>query len=118
MPCGPLFAPSIGLSLLKAGLAREGIASRIHYFTVRFAGLTGSRFYQGIANGVRPSVRYQAGEWIFSAALFDGDDDVRAYVQTILHRKRSRTNTRGREVTPALENRILETRRMAAESVD
>ncbi len=119
MPFGPLFSPSIGLSLLKSGLARNGIASRIHYFTVRFAELTGSRFYQGIANGVRPSVRYLAGEWIFSAALFDHtDDDIRSYVDVVLHRRHLRTNTRGREITPSLERRILATRRMARAFVD
>src|SRR5258708_31234132 len=80
MPFGPLFSPSIGLSLLKAALTREGMASRIHYFTVRFAELTGSRFHLRIANGVRPPVRKLTRQWIFSAALFgaDGEDGDRA----------------------------------------
>jgi len=41
MPFGPVMAPSIGLSLLKSGLARRGIASEIRYFSIRFAELVG-----------------------------------------------------------------------------
>src|SRR5258708_29826894 len=104
MPFGPLFSPSIGLSLLKAALTREGMASRIHYFTVRFAELTGSRFYLGIANGVRPSVRSPTGERIFSAALFAADDDDR-YVDTILHRPVAQNTIRHRGSSPALYKR-------------
>ena len=117
MPFGPLFSPSIGLSLLKAALTREGIASRIHYFTVRFAELTGSRFYLGIANGVRPSLRSLTGEWIFSAALFGADDDDE-YVDTILHRPFAKTNIRRRGISPALIKRILDARRMVKRFVD
>src|SRR5258708_21757788 len=101
MPFGPLFSPSIGLSLLKAALTREGMASRIHYFTVRFAELTGSRFYLGIANGVRPSVRSLTGEWIFSAALFGaGDDDEDLHM--LPHPPFAKTTNRPRRISPAL----------------
>src|SRR5258708_7211317 len=117
MPFGPLFSPSIGLSLLKAALTREGMASRIHYFTVRFAELTGSRFYLGIANGVRPSVRSLTGELILSPPLFGpGDDDQ--HVDTILHRPFAKTNIRRRGISPALIKRILDARRMVKRFVD
>ncbi len=118
MPFGPLFSPSIGLSLLKAALAREGIPSRIHYFTIRFAEAVTSRFYLGIANGIRPSVRSLAGEWIFSTALFGDCEDDEAYVETILRRPLAKTNIRRRGVSPALIRRILEARRMARQFVD
>src|SRR5258708_39461211 len=117
MPFGPLFSPSIGLSLLKAALTREGMASRIHYFTVRFAELTGSRFYLGIANGVRPSGRSLTGEWVFSAALFAaGDDDE--YVDTILHPPFAKTTICRRGISPALIKRLLHARRMGRRFVD
>lgn len=118
MPFGPLFSPSIGLSLLKAALAREGIPSRIHYFTIRFAELITSRFYLGIANGVRPSVRSLAGEWIFSAALFDDGDDDEVYVDAILRRPLAKTNVRRRRLSPALVERIVGVRRMVKQFVD
>jgi ribosomal peptide maturation radical SAM protein 1 len=114
MPFGPLFAPSIGLSLLKSALTREGLASHIHYFTVRFAELTGSRFYLGVANGFRPALRNLAGEWIFSAALF-GPGDEEEYVESIL-KLRSRNARRGN--SPALINAVLRARRLAADFVD
>ena len=37
MPFGPVFSPSIGLSLLKAGLAAQQIHAAIRYFTIPFA---------------------------------------------------------------------------------
>src|SRR5260221_7959242 len=118
MPFGPLFSPSIGLSLLKAALTREKISSRIHYFTIRFAELITSRFYLGIANGVRPSVRSLAGEWIFSAALFGDFDDDDAYVESILHRPFAKTNVRRRGISPALIERIRGARRIVNQFVD
>src|SRR5260221_5665424 len=118
MPFGPLFSPSIGLSLLKAALTREKISSRIHYFTIRFAELVTSRFYLGIANGVRPSVRNLAGEWIFSAALFGDCDDDDAYVDAVLHRPLAKTNVRRRGISPALIERILAPRRIVKQFVD
>jgi ribosomal peptide maturation radical SAM protein 1 len=114
MPFGPLFSPSIGLSLLKSGLARVGIQSRVHYFTIRFAELTGSRFYLDIANGVRPSVVKLAGEWIFSAALFDDTRDRgEAYVDTVLRRRPGKTNVKRRRTDTALIARILRAREIA-----
>ena len=69
MPFGPVFAPSLGLSLLKAGLVREGISVDIHYLTIPFAEAIGQDFYCGIADGRRPALQDLAGEWLFNAAL-------------------------------------------------
>ena len=41
MPFGNVFAPSIGLSLLKAELATQGVSACIRYFSIRFAELVG-----------------------------------------------------------------------------
>ena len=85
MPFGPVFSPSIGLSLLKAGLARQGLDAKVHYFTIRFAEAVGQGFYCGVANDGRPAVEDLAGEWLFNRALFDttAADDA-AYVEQLL----------------------------------
>ena len=85
MPFGPVFSPSIGLSLLKAGLARQGLAASVHYFTIRFAEAIGQAFYCGIADEGRPALEDMPGEWLFSRALFDttAADDAR-YVEELL----------------------------------
>src|ERR1041385_1004483 len=85
MPFGPVMAPSIGLSLLQSELARNGIAVRSRYFSIRFAELVGWSFYSAIANGSEPAMQELAGEWIFNRALFDvtPEDDQR-YIDEIL----------------------------------
>jgi ribosomal peptide maturation radical SAM protein 1 len=85
MPFGAAMSPSIGLSLLKASLARDGIESSIHYFNIRFAELAGDDFYTKLAGARRPALSELAGEWIFSGALFDeGPADDEGYVDDIL----------------------------------
>jgi ribosomal peptide maturation radical SAM protein 1 len=85
MPFGPLFTPSLGLTLLQAGLTRSGISSRLHYFTLPFAELTGASFYSSIASEGDPFTTALAGEWIFSAALAPQTPrEARAYVDEVL----------------------------------
>jgi len=86
MPFGPVFAPSLGLSLLKAGLARQGIEASLHYFTIRFAEAIGQDFYCGIAEKGSPTLEDLPGEWLFSRALFDTTpaDDAR-YTKELLY---------------------------------
>src|SRR5262249_39795968 len=68
MPFGPIGEPSMGLSLLKAGLARAGIVSRIYYFNLRFAELIGQGLYKLIGEATASS--NLIGEWVFSQSLF------------------------------------------------
>jgi ribosomal peptide maturation radical SAM protein 1 len=75
MPFGPLFWPSIGLSLLKAGLEPLGVKTRVRYFTFDFARRIGQPFYSFIANDARLSLVDLPGEWVFSSALFDTPDE-------------------------------------------
>jgi ribosomal peptide maturation radical SAM protein 1 len=90
MPFGAAMSPSIGLSLLKATLARDGIESSIHYFNIRFAELAGDEFYTKLAGARRPALRELAGEWIFSAALFDeAPTRDEEYVDEILRNRAS-----------------------------
>jgi ribosomal peptide maturation radical SAM protein 1 len=85
MPFGPVFAPSIGLSLLKAGLAQHGVSARIQHFSIRFAEAIGQAFYSGIADGDNPPLTHLVGEWIFVNSLFDTSaSDKTRYVEEIL----------------------------------
>jgi ribosomal peptide maturation radical SAM protein 1 len=87
MPFGPLFWPSIGLSLLKAGLERQGVSTRVLYFTVPFADRIGPSYYSMLSNS-KPSLSELTGEWIFSAALFGSDPGAeQRYVDEILDTK-------------------------------
>ena len=85
MPFGPVFAPSIGLSLLKAGLARHDVSARVQYFTIPFAESVGQAFYTGLTDDDCPALTDLVGEWIFVNALFDTapSDDAR-YAEEIL----------------------------------
>ena len=84
MPFGPLFSPSIGLGLLKAGLTQAGIASCVHYFTLKFADWIGTTDYADISDG-RPYTCGLLGEWLFSHALFGEIAlDVEGYVNDVL----------------------------------
>ncbi|HSD26627.1 MAG TPA: RiPP maturation radical SAM C-methyltransferase, partial [Vicinamibacteria bacterium] len=111
MPFGGVFSPSIGLSLLKAELAAEGIPARVVYFSIRFAELVGQDFYYKLASDGIPSIENLAGEWIFSRALFGSRPENEEYVDAIL-RKRVNwiTNDSERPASPTLVARILRAR--------
>lgn len=88
MPFGPLFWPSLGLSLLKPPLVERGISVSIKYFTIPFAERIGESLYSTIAMSSRIGMREQAGEWIFSHALAEqSDEQVERYVEEILRRR-------------------------------
>ncbi len=84
MPFAALFRPSIALSLLKAGLERENISTRIEYFTIRFAEKIGTSLYIKIANQ-NPKPSDLVGEWIFSESLLGKETlNVSKFIQEIL----------------------------------
>ena len=88
MPFGPLFWPSLGLSLLKPPLVERGISVAIKYFTIPFAERIGESLYSTIAMSNRIGMREQAGEWIFSHALAEQTtEQVEGYVEEILRRR-------------------------------
>jgi ribosomal peptide maturation radical SAM protein 1 len=88
MPFGPLFWPSLGLSLLKPPLVERGISVSIKYFTIPFAERIGESLYSTIAMSSRVGMREQAGEWIFSHALAaQTSEQVERYVEEILRRR-------------------------------
>jgi len=74
--------PALGVSLLQAALAREGISCGVLYLNLRFADFAGEELYTAITES-----RYQAmaGEWIFAGDLFgDRAPDPQRYVDEIL----------------------------------
>lgn len=84
MPYGPLFKPSIGLSLLQASLKPLSISSEILYLTLPFAELTGQNLYKTIAGGY-PGPTALLGEWVFAEALFGRDiPDAEDYLRDVL----------------------------------
>ncbi len=87
MPFGTTLRPSIGLSLLKAALVRDGLPCEVHYFNLRFAERVGGQRYESIAVGVRQL----AGEWIFAADLFgDRIPPPERYFSEVLRRPRAK----------------------------
>jgi ribosomal peptide maturation radical SAM protein 1 len=71
MPFGPVFAPSLGLTLLRGSLAKRELTASIYYFTIRFAETIGRAFYSDIAEKGCPALEDLAGEYLFSHALFE-----------------------------------------------
>lgn len=120
MPFGPVFSPSLGLSLLQASLAAHGRAARIEYFTIDFAERVGQAFYSQIAVEGRPSIRELAGEWIFSAGLFPSDRERdRRYVEDVLRGSAAWTDDSGRRpVSEATIARILRARALVPGFLD
>ena len=111
MPFGNILTPSIGLSLLEAGLDRRGISTHIRYFTFAFAKTAGSSFYLDIADDREPSIHELGGEWIFARGLFEPTPESperpaseEAYIQSIL-RDRTGWNTDS-GVNPVPESQI------------
>src|SRR5262249_9124273 len=66
LPFGLPSMPSLGLSLLKAGLAVRGIAADVQYLGLRFAHIFGYPLYQRLAHGGGSFL----GDWIFYPALY------------------------------------------------
>src|SRR5256885_11769507 len=106
MPFGNIFPPSMGLSLLKAGLRRQSISSRVHYFTLNFAELLGHRTYCNIADDVRPSVRELAGEWLFARSVFGHAIDDRSYIENILENRKGWVTDYGLRPLRSEERRV------------
>jgi ribosomal peptide maturation radical SAM protein 1 len=73
MPFGPLFSPSLALSLLQPQVAARGLSCRVDYFTLPFAERIGESLYSKITSQNRAMSRAFVGEWIFSHALYDWD---------------------------------------------
>ena len=103
MPFANFTNPSIGISLLQAGLRREGVFCDIYYLNLLFASKIGCLSY--VKLGVDSNQSLLAGEWLFAAELFGADAQRdRTYFEVILKQ-------RSRRAFPArLLRRLLEVR--------
>ncbi|HJU84041.1 MAG TPA: RiPP maturation radical SAM C-methyltransferase [Holophagaceae bacterium] len=105
MPFGMLRSPSLGLSLLKAGLSRRGIGSKVHYFTLDYARTLGEDLYLDLTTR-NPFPADLVGEWIFAPAL-GREGDPEAYERLVLegghraHRKEAGALESGWQATLA-----------------
>lgn len=118
MPFGPLFTPSIALSLLKPALQQRGLSASTHYFLLDYAQRVGLRFYSGIAGSTQLPLGKLPGEWIFSGEVFDTNaDDVQAYVDEVL-RSRGARNRSERPVPKRLITRLLDAHANVASFLD
>ena len=114
MPFGHMFAPSIGLSLLKAELAAQGMTAACRYFSIAFAELIGRVLYEGISSQSQPTVEDLTGEWIFAEALFGTSARSEAYIEEILQRRVTwTTNDMARPASSTLIKGILRARARA-----
>ena len=76
--------PSIGVSLLKAALARDGVPCDVLYLNLRFAELIGLEFYSELA-GEAVTHGALVGDWVFAGDLLgDAVPDPRRYVEDVL----------------------------------
>lgn len=75
--------PSLGLSLLKAGLLARGIEARIEYFNLAFFDIVGAEVYEGLARS-NPRDLPLLGEWVFTEALWGADRARDAEFMSIL----------------------------------
>ncbi len=85
MPFGPLLSPSLGLSLLQPQVVARGLSCRCQYFTLAFGERIGEALYSKITSQHRAMSRAFVGEWIFSHAVYDWDQDHdERYVRDVL----------------------------------
>jgi ribosomal peptide maturation radical SAM protein 1 len=90
MPFGTAMRPALGLSLLKAALARGGLPCEVLYLNLRFAKRVGNQRYERIANS---NPEFLMGDWVFAADLFgDRIPPSERYFIEILQRSPSDTS--------------------------
>jgi ribosomal peptide maturation radical SAM protein 1 len=83
MPFAALERPSLGLSLLKAQLARRGFPCDVRYLAFDFAGFVGLEDYLWIHGGL-PYTAF-AGDWSFTRSLYGDRPAADAqYVEHVL----------------------------------
>ncbi len=119
MPFGSTQWPSLGLSLLKAGLARDGIDGHVLYLNKIYADLLGRDMYELIARGLTQS-HDLVGDWIFAEALWghDGVNDTE-YIRRILHGEDpAHRKTMSAEEEERYEETLVRAREIVAKFLD
>jgi ribosomal peptide maturation radical SAM protein 1 len=98
MPFASVHRPAIGVSLLKAGLRRIGIFSRIHYFNLNFEEIIGLRSYDRIAE-TEFAGSSLVGELIFAKSAFSENNWSRQHISTALGQIYKSSDKRIEEIT-------------------
>ena len=81
MPFSSLSRPAIGISLLQARLAEEGLESRVGYPSLLLADQIGLDLYQLIDEKLSPALF--AGEWLFAQYLFGERIELEIFINTL-----------------------------------
>ncbi len=118
MPFATTASPSLGLSLLKASLVREGLPCDLHYLNLLFARRIGVTAYERISN-FSPDVLL--GDWLFAASLFgDQVPPPARYFAEVLHRCAFLPfeHERAEGYSPERDGEILEIRAQVAAYLD
>ena len=89
MPFAQFRQPSLGLSLLKAGLSRRGISCRVSYPSLDFAERIGTEIYDLVTTWYPADL---LGDWLFSKALFGRSWDDEGYLAAVLRGQDPRHN--------------------------
>jgi ribosomal peptide maturation radical SAM protein 1 len=111
MPFSDFTRPSIGISLLQAGLREEGIACDTYYPNLSFAAQIGCSSYLNLAD--LSDVTALAGEWLFVEDLFGADlQRDRAYIENVLKAEYAR------DFPPHKIRRLLELRNCVRRFLD
>ena len=85
MPFGALDRPALGLSMLKAEVAKAGFACDVRYLNIAFAELVGCEEYRWVSSDL-PYTAF-AGDWTFTASLYGARPHSDAeYIDEILRR--------------------------------
>jgi len=83
MPFVSISRPAIGISILKARLAEEGITSDVVYPNLIFAELVGIENYNLIDEKI--GLKMFVGDWLFAQYLFGEKLDLNTYLNTLRH---------------------------------
>src|SRR5579885_2331629 len=84
MPFATTGSPSLGLSLLKAALVRDGLPCDVRYLNFDFAKRIEAWRYERICNFIPDLL---LGDWIFAASLFgERIPPAERYFPEVLHR--------------------------------
>ena len=99
MPFVSLRRPAIGISILKARLAEEGLPCGIRYGNLLFAERVGTEAYALINDRLANSMF--AGEWLFAEKVFPGVDRT-AYIASL----RENLSNREFDIVMSLRNEV------------
>jgi ribosomal peptide maturation radical SAM protein 1 len=84
MPFSAATAPSLGISLLRGALRRQGVACDIRYLQLPFTAQIGRDLYRSVSLSISSLL---LGEWLFAHHLFpDQLPDPQSYVDDILRK--------------------------------